>query len=238
MPVKSLPLTPGMNAGIVFELRNAKPTVVDPSVPVPKTFFEIPLRAFILVFLALFAIMEIVGLAQSIPYAVRGFNIFWWYIAFDLLGLALNVFGFYSVHRLIPEYMIVYTWALIMLLIVNVIRFITWMVFGYFIGATITLILQAIIIDICAVDDGFKPHNIPVRQATKRSTGPTAGELRNAKPTIANPSVPEPKTFCEIPLRALMLVYLALFAIMEIVGLAQSIPFAGRGFNVFWFYIA
>ncbi|KAI8831125.1 hypothetical protein BJ741DRAFT_580831 [Chytriomyces cf. hyalinus JEL632] len=68
------------NEQTASELRNAKPTIVDPSVPVPKTFFDIPLRAFMLVFLALFAIMEIAGIGQSIPFAWR-YSIFWWYIA-------------------------------------------------------------------------------------------------------------------------------------------------------------
>ncbi|KAJ3239169.1 hypothetical protein HDU78_003012 [Chytriomyces hyalinus] len=127
----------------VGELRNAKPTIVNPSVQEPQTFFNIPLRTLVLVLLALFAIMEIVGLAQSIPYAGSN-GIFWFFIAFDLFGLVLDVVGFFAVYRLIPEYMIAYGWALMALLVVNVIRFITWAVLGSFVGASVTLILQVL----------------------------------------------------------------------------------------------
>ncbi|TPX58047.1 hypothetical protein CcCBS67573_g09196 [Chytriomyces confervae] len=156
--------------------------------------------------------MEIVGLAQSIPYAGSN-GIFWFFIAFDLFGLALDVLGFFAVYRLIPEYMIAYGWALMALLVVNVIRFITWAVLGSFVGASVTLILQVLF-----------------------TFSMTASELRHAKPTVVDPSVPVPTTFCDIPLRALILVYMSLFALMEIIGLAQSIPFAVR-YSIFWWYI-
>ncbi|KAI9330044.1 hypothetical protein BDR26DRAFT_871741 [Obelidium mucronatum] len=85
--------------------------------------------------------MGIVGLAQSVAFLYN--PIFWFFLVFDLAGLAADILGFLAVFRLIPEWMIAYGWALIAFLAVNAIRCVTWAILGNFIGAFITFAFQA-----------------------------------------------------------------------------------------------
>ncbi|KAI8830768.1 hypothetical protein BJ741DRAFT_618595 [Chytriomyces cf. hyalinus JEL632] len=60
--------------------------------------------------------------------------------------LSLLFFVFKRVAQITLKTSTVYTWALMVLLVVNSIRFITWMVLGNFIGGSVTLILQALFV--------------------------------------------------------------------------------------------
>ncbi|KAJ3092607.1 hypothetical protein HK100_006901 [Physocladia obscura] len=109
------------------EIKDARPAPPNAVVPEPKWWFNIPLRYVILVILAAYAIMGIVGLAQL-----------------DILGLVLDIFGFLAVFRLVPEWMVAYGWALVVLFIVDLIRCITWAILGSFAHAFVTLAFQAL----------------------------------------------------------------------------------------------
>ncbi|KAI8613064.1 hypothetical protein BC830DRAFT_1133964 [Chytriomyces sp. MP71] len=64
---------------------------------------------------------------------------------------------------------------------------------------------------------------------------PNVSELRDAKPTSPNANIPEPKWFFDIPLRTVMMVVLAAYAIIGLVNLAMSIPFLWN--PIFWFFL-
>ncbi|KAI8610847.1 hypothetical protein BC830DRAFT_1143886 [Chytriomyces sp. MP71] len=95
-----------------------------------------------MVVLAAYAIIGLVNLVMSIPFLWN--PIFWLFLIFDLLGFCLDVFGFLAVYRLIPEWMVTYGWALLVFLVVDVIRMVTWSVLGALGNAFATLILHAI----------------------------------------------------------------------------------------------
>ncbi|ORY39434.1 hypothetical protein BCR33DRAFT_414438 [Rhizoclosmatium globosum] len=122
------------------ELMKAKPVTPNPSVPEPTWWFGLSLRLVICIILGCYAIMGIVGLAQSVAFLYN--PIFWFFLIFDLLGLVADLVGFYGVFRLVPEWMVAYGWALMVFLAVDVIRCVTWAILGSFVSAFVTLAFQ------------------------------------------------------------------------------------------------
>ncbi|KAI9330045.1 hypothetical protein BDR26DRAFT_871743 [Obelidium mucronatum] len=95
-----------------------------------------------MVILAVYAVLGIVSLASAIGLLLN--PIFWIYLIFDVLGLALDVFGFFAVWRVIPEWMAAYGWALVVFFLVHVVQFITYIFVGGFVTGLITVLFHAL----------------------------------------------------------------------------------------------
>ncbi|KAJ3030898.1 UNVERIFIED_CONTAM: hypothetical protein HDU68_007396 [Siphonaria sp. JEL0065] len=126
----------------IAELRDAKPAPSNPAIPEPTTYFNLPLKAVLMVILAVYAVLGIVSLAGAFGLILN--PIFWIYIVFDLLGLALDAFGFFAVWRVVPEWMAAYGWALVVLFLVHVVQFITLIFVGGLVSGLITLCFHAL----------------------------------------------------------------------------------------------
>ncbi|KAJ3059059.1 hypothetical protein HDU98_004920, partial [Podochytrium sp. JEL0797] len=209
------------------ELVKAKPVPDNPSIPSPTTIFNLPLRTVVIVILACYAIMGIVGLAQSVAFLWN--PIFWFFLAFDVAGLAADILGFFAVYWIIPEWMVAYGWATLVFLAIDVVRCVTWAILGSFVSAFVTLAFQA------AFTAGMLACLFSLRAHANacRGVSPSMQDIKEAKPAPSNPAIPSPTTYFGLPLKPVLLVILAIYAILGIVNITQSI-----GLNpLFWIFI-
>ncbi|ORY39435.1 hypothetical protein BCR33DRAFT_768764 [Rhizoclosmatium globosum] len=91
---------------------------------------------------AIFTILNIITLATLFGHIVNPF--FWIWILLNIVHLAVNVFGFLAVFRVIPEWMAAYGWALLVFLGVDVAQFISYLFVGGFFSGIVTLAFQAL----------------------------------------------------------------------------------------------
>ncbi|KAJ3065730.1 hypothetical protein HDU99_004078, partial [Rhizoclosmatium hyalinum] len=124
------------------ELKEATPAPSNPAIPEPKTWFNLPLKPVLLLLLAIFTILNIITLATLFGHIVNPF--FWIWILLNIVHLAVNVFGFLAVFRVIPEWMAAYGWALLVFLGVDVAQFISYLFVGGFFSGIVTLAFQAL----------------------------------------------------------------------------------------------
>ncbi|KAJ3126127.1 hypothetical protein HK098_007838 [Nowakowskiella sp. JEL0407] len=111
-------------------LRNAKPVQPHPSVPAPITFFNLDLRTVVLVLLGIGILFKIIDIISLFAIIILVYPIIW--IVIGIIAFLFQLFGFYAIYKLIPEYIVVYAFAAIFFQVLTLIQIII-----YFSGGSI-----------------------------------------------------------------------------------------------------
>ncbi|KAJ3108703.1 hypothetical protein HDU96_007442 [Phlyctochytrium bullatum] len=110
------------------EIAKAKAAPINPSIPAPKTWFNLDLRTVLLVLLAISAVLTAVEALLLIPWLWNPFYII--LFVFGLVSLLFTAVGFFGVLRLIPEWMIVFAYWLVIYLFLSAVRTVAYAIIG------------------------------------------------------------------------------------------------------------
>ncbi|KAJ3126843.1 hypothetical protein HK100_010057 [Physocladia obscura] len=137
-----------INPPTVEQIKQPAPALID-AVPEPKTWLDLSLRTVmlvILIILSIFAFLNIIslGILLFVP-------AFWIFELLAIVSFVIDIFGVYAVWKVHPELLVVFGWAQVVIVAINIIQFIaliaTFGGFGVFgILSVIVSIIFAVIV--------------------------------------------------------------------------------------------
>jgi hypothetical protein len=123
-------------------LKDAQPVIPSNAVEAPKYIFNIDLRFSLLIRLGLFFILCVVPIIVNIRNLINPFM--WFFLITDAINALGTGIGFWGVYKIIPEWMVTYSWFLILFFFLQLIRLLS-VGFAYgFVGVSIYFAFQAI----------------------------------------------------------------------------------------------
>ncbi|KAI9317351.1 hypothetical protein DFJ73DRAFT_364697 [Zopfochytrium polystomum] len=101
-----------------------------------------------MVILGAYAIYNLVVVILTIPWLWNPFV--WVLFLLEVVNLLLNGFGFWAVYRLIPEWMVMYGWFILIFLVVRVVEVVTYVILGAA-ASSITKLIFAVLFTISMI---------------------------------------------------------------------------------------
>ncbi|KAJ3106975.1 hypothetical protein HDU97_005256 [Phlyctochytrium planicorne] len=125
----------------IGELFKAKGAPKNSNVPAPMTLCSLELRLVLLVVIGISAVLTAAQIFLLIGFIWNPFYLILFIFAF--INLLVQLFGFFSVFRLVPEWMVAYGYIALLYLFIDAIWVVAYAIGGNVIGSLITYALKS-----------------------------------------------------------------------------------------------